>query len=282
MATAVPYFFYSLGIFFREGLEALLVIIALAAGVRQMGRGRGARDVYAGAIAALAASMALAWAVNSLLTDNASDTLEGGFQFIAAATLFYVSSWLTARTQSDRWHEFITARLESATHNSLPSAALALTAFMAVMREGAETIVFFQGLLAGATEAVEKRAVAGGIAAAVVLLAVAWMALRTAINRIPLRSFFRATSLLLYALAIVFVGQGVASWQESGAIGATFIAHLPTIKVFGFFPTVQTLVAQAALMLFGMRAATQWRRLLRSRTRLGGRSRSEPARRAAA
>ena len=68
------------------------------------------RDVYAGAIAAVAASVLLAWAVNHLIGDDASDTLEGVFQIFAAATLFYVSSWLTAKKQSDRWRSFCRIR----------------------------------------------------------------------------------------------------------------------------------------------------------------------------
>src|SRR5208337_3597339 len=100
--TALPYFLYSAGILYREGLEALLVVIALAAGVRKMGESRKARDVYGGAILAVLASMALAWAVNHVLSDNAGDALEGVFQMMAAATLFYVSSWLTAKVQAKR------------------------------------------------------------------------------------------------------------------------------------------------------------------------------------
>src|SRR6202522_170735 len=92
--TAVAYFFYSLGILFREGMEAMLVVVALAAGARGAGRIGRARDVYAGAIAAIVASIMLAGAVNHLTTDNASNTLEGVFQLFAAATLFYVSSWM--------------------------------------------------------------------------------------------------------------------------------------------------------------------------------------------
>src|SRR5258708_2238320 len=110
MATttaALPYFFYASGILFREGLEALLVIIALVAGVRQAGRADRTRSIYAGAIAALATSLVLAWGVEHLIGDNASDTLEGVFQLFAAATLFYVSSWMTAQAQARRWKNFI-------------------------------------------------------------------------------------------------------------------------------------------------------------------------------
>jgi len=247
--TAIAYFFYSLGILFREGMEAMLVVVALAAGSRGAGRIGRARDVYAGAIAAIVASIMLAWAVNHLITDDASDTLEGVFQLFAAATLFYVSSWITSKGQSDRWMKFISHKLESAESSTIPGMALGLTAFLAVMREGAETIVFFQALTNGATETVERHAVAAGIVAAAVALAATFFVIKRAADRIPMRIFFHATSVMLYALAIVFIGQGVASLQEASRVSATFVNYAPTIPMLGIFPTVQSLGAQAALLI---------------------------------
>ncbi|HZO83302.1 MAG TPA: FTR1 family protein [Candidatus Binataceae bacterium] len=248
MNTALPYFLYSSGILIREGLEALLVIIALLAAVREAGQERRVRDIYAGALTAIAMSLALAWAVNHLIEDNTSDTLEGIFQLLAAATLFYVSSWLTARAQSERWRDFLTRKVEAARALNGPSIALGLTAFLAVMREGAETIVFFQALLAGATETAERHAVTAGLLAGAVVLAVVFAVLRKAAYHIPLGSFFRTTSVLLYALAVIFVGQGIASFQESGVVRATFVDHVPTVQMLGLFPTIQTLAAQGALI----------------------------------
>ncbi|MGA7869360.1 MAG: FTR1 family protein [Candidatus Binatus sp.] len=247
--TAVAYFFYSLGILFREGMEAMLVIVALAAGTRGAGRIGRSRDVYTGAAAAIVASIALAWAVNHVITDDASDTLEGVFQLFAAATLFYVSSWMTSKGQADRWMRFISHKLESAEHSTIPGIALGLTAFLAVMREGAETIVFFQALTSGATETVERHAVAAGIVAATLALAVSFVVIKRAADRIPMRFFFYTTSFMLYALAIVFVGQGVASLQEASVVPATFVNYAPTIPMLGLFPTVQSLGAQAVLLI---------------------------------
>lgn len=252
--TAVAYFFYSLGLLFREGMEAMLVVVALAAATRTGGQIGRSRDVYAGAIAAILASIGLAWAVNHLITDDASDTLEGVFQLFAAATLFYVSSWMTSKSQSDRWMKFISHTLESAERSAIPGLALGLTAFLAVMREGAETIVFFQALTAGATETVERHAVAAGIVAAAVALAASFAIIRRAADKIPMRQFFRTTSILLYAMAIVFVGQGVASLQEASVVPATFVNYAPTIPMLGLFPTVQSLLAQAALLLLAIAA----------------------------
>src|SRR5271154_196147 len=167
--TALPYFLYSSGILFREGLEALLVIIALVAGTRETGQTARVRDIYLGAGIAVGASAALAWAVNHFIADNTSDTLEGIFQLLAAATLFYVSSWMTSKGQAKQWNNFIRAQVDAA--KSGPGLALGLAAFLAVMREGAETIVFFQALMAGATERVERHAIALGVAAGAVALA---------------------------------------------------------------------------------------------------------------
>ena len=252
--TAVAYFFYSLGILFREGMEAMLVVVALAAATRGTGRIGRSRDVYAGAVAAIIASVVLAWLVNHIITDDASDTLEGVFQLFAAATLFYVSSWMTSKGQSDRWMKFISHKLESAERSTIPGIALGLTAFLAVMREGAETIVFFQALTSGATEAAERHAVTAGIVVAAVALAASFVIIRRAADRIPMRIFFQTTSIMLYALAIVFVGQGVASLQEASIVSATFVNYAPTIPMLGVFPTIQSLGAQAVLLMLAAAA----------------------------
>lgn len=248
--TVVPYFFYSAGILFREGLEAMLVVVALVAATREAGRAGRAKEIYVGALVAVAASIALAWGVNHLITDDASDTLEGIFQVLAAATLFYVSSWLTSKGQAETWKSFINAQVKDAHESAVPGLALALTAFLAVIREGAETIVFFQALTVGATASFEKHAVIAGIAAASAALSITFLVLNRAAHRIPFGKFFYATSILLYALAVVFIGQGIASFQESGWIGATFVDYVPTIPMLGLYPTVQSIVAQLALLAF--------------------------------
>ncbi|HLK85924.1 MAG TPA: FTR1 family protein [Candidatus Binataceae bacterium] len=269
MPTVLPYFLYSSGILVREGSEALLVIVALLAAVREAGQERHARDIYAGGALAVGLSLVLAWAVNHLIADDTSDTLEGIFQLLAAGTLFYVSSWLTARSQNDRWRAFLHHKIEAARESAGPSIALGLTAFLAVMREGAETIVFFQALLGGTTEAAERHAVMTGMLAGALLLGLIFLILRRAAFRIPLGSFFTATSVLLYGLAVIFVGQGIASFQESGVLHATFIEHLPTIQVLGIFPTVETIAAQAGMLVLAALA------LVIPRTR--GRSQASPA-----
>jgi high-affinity iron transporter len=253
--TTIPYFLYSSGILFREGLEALLVIIALVAAVRQAGHGSRARDIYSGALIALICSIALAWAVQHVLADNTSDTLEGVFQLFAVVTLFYVSSWITSKSQAKQWKTFIGAQVEAAQRSRGPSLALGLTAFLAVMREGAETIVFFQALTAGATETAERHAIFAGVVVGSFALTLAFIGLRKVTFIIPIGPVFAITSVLLYVLAVIFAGQGIASFQESGVIGATFVGHVPTIPMLGLYPTVQTLIAQGILLVLAVSAA---------------------------
>ena len=252
--TALPYFFYSSGILFREGLEALLVIIALVAGMRQAGQVDRTRSIYIGAFAAFAVSLVLAWAVDHVIGDNTSDTLEGFFQLFAAATLFYVSSWMTGKNQARQWNKFIDAQVAAAKESSGPSLALAATAFLAVMREGAETIVFMQALLSGATETAEHHAVIVGLIAGAIALAITFLVLRRVTYAIPIGPVFKATSILLYAMAVVFVGQGIASFQESGVLSATFVNGVPTQPMLGLYPTVQTLAAQLVLLALALGA----------------------------
>ena len=268
-ATPVPYFFYAFGILLREGLEAMLVVVALAAGVKQMGQVRRVREIYLGALLAVVASVLMAWGVADLISDDASDTLEGVFQLVAAGTLFYVSSWLTAKTQANRWREFLFANLKQSGRRALPF-AMGVTAFLAVLREGAETIVFFQALLAGAARGAEQHAIWAGMGVAAAALLIGFFTLEKFMLRIPLGSFFRATSVLLYALAVIFVGQGIASLQEASVVGATFVPYVPTIKALGIFPTVQGLAAQLLLFVFSAGAflAPQWQ------TRLAGQGRN--------
>jgi len=57
--------------------------------------------------------------VNHLISDDASDTLEGIFQVLAAATLFYVSSWLTSKSQAHMWNTFIKEQIKE--HRKAPA-----------------------------------------------------------------------------------------------------------------------------------------------------------------
>jgi high-affinity iron transporter len=229
---AGPYFLYSFGILFREGTEAMLVIVALKAATRGDGRQYHARHIYKGLAAAIVLSILLAVAANHLISDDTSDTLEGLFQLLAAAALFYSS-----------------ARLRFSHRQTLPSLALALTAMLAVMRNGADTIVFLQALFSGAAAGAERGAIVVGIAATALALVALLVIADSSLRRIPLAIVLKIVTVTLSAMAVIFIGQGVASLQEADWVAATFVDYLPALPAFGIFPTAQTLGAQTILIL---------------------------------
>lgn len=205
----------SLLILAREGFEAMLVVAALAAYLRRVGAGGKTRQIYYGAAAGLLASAATAAALIGFIrgAGAAREALEGATLVGAAAVLVYVSHWLFSKREAARWKEYVEGHLRDAlSRGSL--AALAFAAFLAVYREGAETVLFYNALLAGHPD--QTGAVAAGIAGGIGVLAAIHVLMRTASIRLPFGLFFGGTAALLYALAFVFAGQGVLELQGAG------------------------------------------------------------------
>src|SRR5207245_2759692 len=117
--------------------------------------------------------------------------------------------------------------------------ALASVAFLAVYREGFETILFYKALLTSAGSAGGASA-AGPVAAGILLGGVALVIVYVAISRfgmkVPLKPFFAVTSAMLYYMAFVFAGKGIADLQESGILGTSVVEWAPRIPVLGIYP----------------------------------------------
>jgi high-affinity iron transporter len=170
---------------------------------------------------------------------------------VAVVVLFYVSYWLFSKIQADKWSAFLRSKMQSAL-SSGSALALASVAFLAVYREGVETILFYKALLASAGPG---GAGGGAIAAGVALGAVALVFLYIAIMRLglrmPMKAFFAVTGALLYYMAFVFAGKGIAELQEAQVVGTTVISALLWLRVpfLGIYPTLQSLVLQGVLLV---------------------------------
>ena len=130
--------------------------------------------------------------------------------------------------------------------------ALAFAAFLAVYREGAEVILFYQALFNNTATDVDM--IWYGFAAGCVVVSILFFALQHGVLKIALRPFFIFTSILMYLLAITFAGGGIRELQEGGVFGQTPIESLPvpTIDVLGIYPTVETFGVQVALLVIGI------------------------------
>jgi high-affinity iron transporter len=243
--------FDAAAIILREGLEALLVIVALLAFLRKSGNADKRGWIWAGGGLGVLASIATAFILQAIFSRASAgvnrELLEGVTGLFAAALLFYVSYWLHSKASLGAWKRYIDQRTTQALARG-SMAGLALLAFLAVFREGAETAVFYLGM----APAITQRDLLLGLGLGVVVLSIAAVLMLVVGVKLPLRPFFRIAGLLVYYLGFKFVGTGLHALQVAGVIPTTPIPGLgsnPVFDFFGIYPTWQTLLPQAALLL---------------------------------
>lgn len=246
-------FFASLVTILREGVEVILLLTMLAALVAKAGRPRGAvRALWWGVGLAVAASLGTAFALAKLVGGaggRAGELIEGFVMLAAAGVLFYVSYWLISQSESRRWMEFL--RRQAARGSTLGGFfTLGLAAFLAVYREGAETALMYQALIASTPTPQGLAGLAAGLGVGVVVLAILAVVLRLTSVRLPMRLFFQATGLLLFAMAVVFAGHGVLGLQVAGLLKNTPVGWLGRgVPALGLHPSTQGLAIQGLLAL---------------------------------
>jgi high-affinity iron transporter len=237
-------------ILLREGLEALLVVVALLAFLKKSGNDTKQSWVWSGAIAGLAASIVLGLGIqllfSSAINSSNRELLEGTVGLVAAVMLIYVSYWMHNKSSAVAWNRYIKQRSTAAlAKGSL--VGLAALSFLAIFREGAETVLFFLGMGSG----ISAGDLFLGLAIGAILLGILGFLLVVVGVRIPMGPFFRIASILVFYLCFKFVGTGVHALQVGGIIPSTTATYLPENGFFGLFPTWETTLAQVALLLIG-------------------------------
>ena len=249
--SAISAFVGALTILLREGLEALLIVVAMLAFLRKADRREMERPVHYGWAGALAAGVLTWWAATSLISVSGAgrELTEGFGSLFAAVVLLFVGIWMHGKAQAGQWQRYIRDKMTSAL-TGRSAWFLFLLAFVAVYREVFETILFYAAMAAqGHVEAL----VAGGAAGAAVLAAIAVAMLRYS-QRLPIGKFFAFSSALVAVLAVVLAGKGVAALQEAGLVSISPADFVPRISMLGLFPTVQVVLAQLltlAILLTG-------------------------------
>lgn len=249
-------FVNSMLIILREGLEVALILAAILASLKVMGATAAMRSIHLGWILAVIAGLATWILAQSFLTLTGKhrEAIEGFTTLVAAIVLFYVGYWLHTKAEARRWQQFIRDKVQGALSRQRLF-ALAGVAFVATYREAFEVVLFYQALWLQSADN-PKPVVSGFLAGVAALCAVVFVLFKLGL-KIPIKYFFGTTGLLLYVLALVFAGQGVRELQATGWFSVTPLRFPPQVSALGIYPTVETLTAQA-IVLLALLATTAW------------------------
>jgi high-affinity iron transporter len=244
-ASGLSTFLGAATILLREGLEALLIVVAMIAFLRKAERMEVMPYVHAGWIGAIAAGF-LTWVVATWVIgiSGASRELTEGFGSVfAAVVLLSVGIWMHGKAQADQWQRYIRQKMAKALSGGSAWFLFGL-AFIVVYREVFETILFYAALW---SQGNGGAILAGALSACVTLAVVAWAMLRYS-RRLPIGKFFTYSSWLMAVLTVVLAGKGIAALQEAGIVSIAPLLWVPRISLVGLFPTMQTVAAQVLMI----------------------------------
>src|SRR3989344_2089415 len=235
-------------IIIREGIEAILIIGAIVAYLKITKNDKKIKTIYQGAGIAILASLITAWLFDQVLqvTDASQELLEGVTMLLAAVVLFYVGYWILSKVEAEKWKRFIKGKVHSAISTGSP-VILASVAFLAVYREGFETVLFYKALILTSTS--QSFPILFGLAIGLVILGLLFWAMEKYGIKLPLRQFFIITSSIIYGMSFVFLGKGIHEMQEAGIFSETQLAWAPELRNLGMYPTAETFIGQVVLVV---------------------------------
>ena len=242
-------------ILIREGLEALLVVAAVIAYLVKSGNKRFTKWIYLGVVAGLAGSGLVAVLFTFLFGGSGpiQEISEGVCALIATLMLLWTSNWMLNKSSVEAWNNYIRNKTEAAVAGAQSKVesgqrlglgmitSLAMLSFLAVFREGAETVIFYESIYSMSQDA--HGMWVGGLAAAAVLLVI-FLILRFTSVKIPIGPFFLVTSIVMAALVVIFAGGGIHALIEGDLIEGTYLSTVPTNDWIGLYPYVETITAQ--------------------------------------
>ena len=240
----------------REGLEALLVVAAIVAYLVKSDNKRFVKWIYLGVLVGLlgAGLVAVIFVFAFGGSGPIQEIMEGTCALIAMGMLLWTSNWMLNKSSVEAWNRYIRTKTEFAVADAQNKVAagegvglgmvvsLAMLSFLAVFREGAETVIFYESIYSMSRDA--QGMWIGGIAAGVVLLVI-FLVLRFTSVKIPIGPFFLVTSILMAVLVVIFAGGGIHALIEGDLIDGHYLSSVPTNDWIGLYPYVECLAAQA-------------------------------------
>lgn len=240
-------FVLSASILLREGLEAFLIIVLILALIRSSGAKKAKRWIHGGWITAIIMGVAgwffSGWIIN--ISGQNREIMEGLISLVAVIILAFVGFWLHNNSQVGKWKIFVEEKIGKQLQKE-KMFGLAFFSFMVVFREAFESILFLQAINLETT-ALNKSAIGFGVLAAFGLIALLGVLFLRYSKKIPVRQLFRYSSWGILLLAIILMGKGIHSIQESGWISITNSPIFVHVDWLGIYPTIETTVSQLIL-----------------------------------
>lgn len=242
-------FLAAAAILFREGFEAVLIVIALLGVIRAAGSRKAALWVHGGWLVALGIG-AIAWFFSGWLMKISGaqrETLEGATSLFAVVVLLIVGFWLHSQTEIGRWTAFIHGKVQRALEGK-NLWALASISFIAVFREAFETVLFLRAIWLEGGDSSKVAMLTGVLLSLLTVIGMAWAILKFS-AKLPIRNLFGISAFIMALLAVILTGKGLHSLQETGALSVSSSPHFIRFDLLGIYPTWETLLSQILILL---------------------------------
>ena len=230
-------------ILLREGVEALLIVMALVTTLKAAKMRQGLKWVYGGAFAGIVASLLIAYILQIAFPAVASGTnreiIEGAVGIFAVIMMILIGIWLHSKSSVKKWNAFMESQMQTVTKTGSFLSMFALS-FLAVFREGAETILFYVGIL----PRISSFDFVLGISLALsVLVVIAFVMNKASQFFLPHKVFFILTW-MIYALAFKMTGVSIHALQLTNIIPNHLFSGIPSIDILGIYPSWEALAGQ--------------------------------------
>ena len=235
-------------ILLREGVEALLIVMALVTTLKAAKMRQGLKWVYGGAFAGIVASLLIAYILQIAFPEVTSGTnreiIEGAVGIFAVIMMILIGIWLHSKSSVKKWNAFMESQMQTVTKTGSFLSMFALS-FLAVFREGAETILFYVGILPRISS---FDFVLGISLALLVLIVIAFVMNKASQFFLPHKVFFILTW-MIYALAFKMTGVSIHALQLTNMIPNHLISGIPSIDILGIYPSWEGLAGQTLFIL---------------------------------
>ena len=235
-------------ILLREGVEALLIVLALVSSLKAANQKKGLRWVYAGAAAGILASVVIAFILQALFPAVSSGTnreiLEGFVGIFAVVMMIGIGFWLHSKSSLKSWKNYIDRKMDVVLSTGSFISMFVLS-FLAVFREGAETILFYVGIL----PLISLQNLITGVVSAILILIVIALVLIYASSKIKIHQVFFILTWTIYFLAFKMLGTSIHMLQVVGILPLHVIRFIPTVEVLGIYANIEVFVSQLILII---------------------------------